>query len=151
VAFAPVKDTLKVTSVYQVWRSGESSSSLHGLDVWQATQRVIQQRMNQRPLILPAGSIERLVRMYAAVAELEPTRDQLEATRYEALSLRNEAERDQQIVSEAQAALSELERIRNVYHTTINSRRWRILGPPARAVSAMRGLARRFLAVLGKR
>ena len=56
VAFASVKDSHKVTSVYQMWRLGESSASLHEVDLWQATQRVLQDRMNLRPLVLAAGS-----------------------------------------------------------------------------------------------
>ena len=104
VAFASVHDTRKVTSVYQMWRSGESSASLHEVDVWQATQRVLQDRMNLRPLVLPAGSTDRLAKMCERLAELDATRLQLEATRHEAASLRNEARRDQQIVAEASAA-----------------------------------------------
>jgi 2-polyprenyl-3-methyl-5-hydroxy-6-metoxy-1,4-benzoquinol methylase len=142
VAFASVRDTRKVTSVYQMWRSGESSASLHEVDVWQATQRVLQDRMNLRPLVLPAGSTDRLAKMCERLAELDATRIQheanLKATRHEAASLRNEARRDQQIVAEAAALVGEFERIRNAYHVTISSRRWRILGPPARTVAAVR-------------
>ena len=78
VAFASVRDTRKVTSVYQMWRSGESSASLHEVDVWQATQRVLQDRMNLRPLVLPAGSTDRLAKMCERLAELDATRIQLE-------------------------------------------------------------------------
>ena len=141
-AFASVRDTHKVTSVYQVWRSGESSASLHEVDVWQATQRVLQDRMNLRPLVLPAGSTDRLAKMCERLAELDATRLQLEATRHEAASLRNEARRDQQIVADSAALVGELESIRNAYHITINSRRWRLLGPPARVVAALRGMHR---------
>ena len=130
VAFASVRDTRKVTSVYQMWRSGESSASLHEVDVWQATQRVLQDRMNLRPLVLPAGSTHRLAKMCERLAELDAMRLQLEATRHEAASLRNEARRDQQIVAEAASVVGELERIRNAYNVIINSRRWRLLGPP---------------------
>ena len=151
VAFASVRDTRKVTSVYQVWRSGESSASLHEVDVWQATQRVLQDRMNLQPLVLPAGSADRLAKMCERLAELDAIRSQLEATRYEAASLRNEARRDQQIVAEASALVGELERVHNAYQVTINSRRWRMLGPPARAIAAVRGMGRRVRGVLGNR
>jgi SAM-dependent methyltransferase len=151
VALAPVRDTREVTSIYQMWRAGESSSSLHEVDIWHATQRVLQDRMNLRPLVLPAGLIDQLVKIYERLAELEPTRSQLEATRHEAVSLRNEARRDQQTVAEAQAVLSELERLRTAYGTTINSRRWRVLGPPARVIAGLRGMVRRLRGAVRKR
>lgn len=154
VAFASVHDTHKVTSVYQMWRSGESSASLHEVDVWQATQRVLQDRMNLRPLVLPAGSTDRLAKMCERLTELDATNLQLEmllkATRHEAASLRNEARRDQQIVADAAALAGEFERIRGEYNLTINSRRWRMLGPPARAVATVRGALRRLLGGRGR-
>jgi hypothetical protein len=142
VAFASVRDTRKVTSVYQLWRSGESSASLHEVDMWQATQRVLQDRMNLQPLVLPAGSTDRLAKMHERLAELDATRLELETIRHEAASLRNEAWRDQQIVAEASALVGEFERIRNAYQVTINSRRWRLLGRSARAVATVRGACR---------
>jgi SAM-dependent methyltransferase len=152
-AFASVRDTRKVTSVYQMWRSGESSASLHEVDVWQATQRVLQDRMNLQPLVLPTGSTDQLIKMCGRLAELDAMRLQLEAgltaTRHEAASLRNEARRDQQIVAEASALVGELETIRNSYHVTINSRRWRMLGPPARAIAAIRRLSKRVRSLFG--
>jgi hypothetical protein len=151
VAFASVYDTRKVTSVYQVWRSGESSASLHEVDVWQATQRVLQDRMNLRPLLLPAGSADQLAKMCERLAELDAIHGELEATRYEAASLRNEARRDEQIVADASAVIGEFEKLRNAYNVTINSRRWRMLGPPARAITAVRGMGRRVRGVLGHR
>jgi hypothetical protein len=143
VAFASVRDTRKVTSVYQMWRSGESSASLHEVDVWQATQRVLQERMNWRPLVLPAGSADQLAKMSERLAELDPIRDELEATRHEAASLRNEVERDQQIVADALALTSAFEKLQTAHKITINSRRWRILGPVARAIAALRRVFRR--------
>jgi hypothetical protein len=146
-AFASVRDTRKVTSVYQMWRSGESSASLHEVDVWQATQRVLQDRMSQRPLVLPAGSSDQLAKMCGRLAEIDAMRLQLEdalkATRHEAASLRNEARRDQQIVAEATTVMGEFERIRHAYDVTINSRRWRLLGPPARVIAVVRGWLKR--------
>jgi 2-polyprenyl-3-methyl-5-hydroxy-6-metoxy-1,4-benzoquinol methylase len=154
VAFASVQDTHQVTSVYQMWRSGESSASLHEVDVWQATQRVLQDRMNLRPLVLPAGSTDRLAKMCERLTELDATKLQLEtileATRHEAASLRNEARRDERIVADAAALIGELERIRGAYEVTVNSRRWRLLGPPARAVAAVRGALRRLLGGRGR-
>lgn len=142
VAFAQVRDTHMVTSIYQMWRTGESSASLHEVDLWQGTQRVLQDRMNIRPLVLPAGSTDHLVEMCERLAQLDPIREHLKATQHEAASLRNEARRDQQIVAEAASVIGEFERIRNAYNTTINSRRWRVLGPFARAVATMRAVCK---------
>jgi hypothetical protein len=145
-AFASVRDTRKVTSVYQMWRSGESSASLHDVDLWQGTQRVLQDRMNLRPLVLPAGSADRVAKMCEQLAENVA---QLEATRQEVLSLRNETQRDRQIAAEAAAVISEFERVRNAYEVTISSRRWRMLGPPARALAALRGVGKRIRSLFG--
>jgi peptidoglycan hydrolase CwlO-like protein len=103
--------------------------------------------MNLRPLVLPAGSTDQLAKMCGRLAELDATRLQLEAelqaTRHEAASLRNEARRDQQMVAEASALAAEFGRLHSAYHVTVNSRRWRLLGPPARAVAVVRGWLRR--------
>jgi SAM-dependent methyltransferase len=148
-AFACVRDTRKVTSVYQMWRSGESSASLHDVDLWQATQRVLQDRMSLRPLVLPAGSADRLAKMSKQLAEHTAICDQLEAAHHEAALLRNEAQRDQQIVAEAAAVLGELQRVQKAYNVTINSRRWRILGPPARVIAALRKLSTKVRSLFG--
>jgi SAM-dependent methyltransferase len=145
VAFASVRDTRKVTSVYQMWRSGESSASLHEVDVWQATQRVLQDRMNLRPLVLPPGSTDRLARMCEQLVELDAMRLQLEAARNEAASVRDVAQRDRQILAdEASALMEELQKVQSAYQITINSRRWRMLGLPAKAIAALRNLRLRI-------
>ena len=150
VAFAPVKDTRKVTSIYQVWRTGESSSTLHGVDLWHATAAFDPGAHESAAASASSGSIEPLVKMCEGIAELEPTREQLEATRYEAASLRNEARRDQKIVAEASALVDEFEKVRNAYQITINSRRWRLLGPPAWVVATARGACRGVMSRVAK-
>jgi SAM-dependent methyltransferase len=147
-AFASVRDTRKVTSLYQMWRSGESSASLHDVDLWQATQRMLQDRMSLRPLVLPIGSADRLAKM---CEQLAGHTAQLEAARHEVAALRSEAQRDRQIIAEAEAVASELQRVQKAYLVTTNSRRWRVLGPPARAIAAVRGLGRRLRAALTNR
>jgi SAM-dependent methyltransferase len=137
-AFASVRDTHKVTSLYQMWRSGESSASLHDVSIWQATQRVLQDRMSLRPLVLPAGSADRLATMCEQLAEHKVICAQLEAARHEAAVLHGDAQRDKQIVAEATAVAGELRRVQEAYRITVNSRRWRVLGPPARVVAALR-------------
>ncbi len=142
-AFTSVRDTHNVTSVYQMWRSGESSASLHEASLWQATQRVLQDRMSLKPLVLPAGSADRVAKMCEQLAEHASICEQLEAARIEADLLRNEVRRDQQIVANAAAVAGELERVQKAYQITIGSRRWRVLGPLARIVAAVRNLGLR--------
>lgn len=127
---APVRDTKKVTSIYQMWRSGESSASLHEIALWQATQRVLQGRSNTRPIVLPAGSADRLVKMCEQIADFEPTRLALSRARSET---QTHAEDNQRL-------RYELEELRDKYLVTVNSRRWQLLGPPARMLAAIRRL-----------
>lgn len=140
-SFAPVRDTHKVTSLYQMWRSGESSASLHDVDLWQATQRVLQDRMSLRPLVLPVGSADRLAKMCEQLAEHTLVRAQLETARHEIVALHDKAQHDKQIVVEAAAVVGELQRVQKAYWVTVNSRRWRILGPLARLIATLRNLS----------
>jgi SAM-dependent methyltransferase len=134
VAFAPVRDTCEVTSIYQMWRNGESSASLHDISLWQAIQRVLQDRANQRPLVFPAGTAAHLIDMSQRLAR-HPA--ELETARLE------KSAETKRLAEEVQRLGHENGVIYGKYLTTINSRRWRILGPPARAVSIVRGLFRR--------
>lgn len=115
-ALAPVRSTDKVTSVYQMWRSGESSASEHHHEVWLATQRLVQEKSNERPLLFPAGVAKDVIRAVQSERELPHIRKELER------------------------AHSELEYLRSEYLTTIGSRRWRALAGPARVVGGMRRL-----------
>ena len=137
---APVRDTHKVTSIYQMWLAGESSASLHEVELWQATQRVLQDRTNQRPLILPTGSADRLVEMCEGLAEVDPLRRELLGAREEA---RTQSEKVERLVTELDEIWKALEKTRRDYMVVITSRRWRILGPPAHAASVMRRWLRR--------
>jgi len=144
VTLAPVHDTCEVTSIYQMWRNGESSASLHDISLWQAIQRVLQDRTNQRPLVLPVGTTGRLIDMCQRLAQHSAA---LDAARRETSVARKETRRQ---AEEVQRLGHELGVIHQKYLRTINSRRWRFLGPPARLVSTVRGWCRRLaLAVFG--
>jgi len=138
---APVRDTRKVTSIYQMWLAGESSASLHEVELWQATQRVLQDRTNQRPLVLPAGASDRLVEMCEQLAEVDKVRGDVLRAREET---QLQAEKVGELVDELDVVWKELEKVRRDYTVTINSRRWRVLGPLARAASIVHRL-RHFL------
>jgi hypothetical protein len=145
---APVRDTHKVTSIYQMWLAGESSASLHEVELWQATQRVLQDRTNQRPLILPTGSADRLVEMNEQLAEVDKVRAEVlkarEDTRVRSEMVRAESEKVEGLVEELDIVWKELESTRQKYAVTINSRRWRVLAPVARTASVVHRL-RNFL------
>lgn len=132
VALAGVRDTGKVTSIYQMWQSGESSASLHDDTLWQAAQRIVQDRTNSIPLVLPAGSANGLIKRCETVQRVQS----------ELASTRVELARHQAALADASDQLNavrgEFERVRRQYLITINSRRWRILGPVALAFAAAR-------------
>jgi SAM-dependent methyltransferase len=136
VALAPVRDTREVTSIYQMWRNGESSASLHDIGLWQAIQRILQDRANQRPLVLPAGTAARLIDMSQRLARYLA---ELDVARLETSAAHEETRRQ---ADEVQRLGHEVGVIHQKYLTTINSRRWRILGPPARVAFALRGALR---------
>jgi SAM-dependent methyltransferase len=140
VSLATVRDTGKVTSIYQMWRSGESSASLHDRGLWQATQRVVQDRSNSRPLVLPAGSAEGVIRKCERLAALEHVHSEVEDARREVNAHRV---RTAELSDTLEETLVELDKVRRQYALTINSRRWRILGPLARAIGASRGVLNR--------
>jgi hypothetical protein len=134
---APVRDTHKVTSIYQMWLAGESSASLHEVELWQATQRVLQDRTNQRPLILPTGSADRLVEMCEGLAEVDAVRGEVLKAHKET---KTQSEKVGELVEELDVVWKELESTRQKYAVTINSRRWRVLAPVARAASIVHRL-----------
>jgi 2-polyprenyl-3-methyl-5-hydroxy-6-metoxy-1,4-benzoquinol methylase len=137
VAFAPVRDTREVTSIYQMWRSGESSASLHDVSVWQAIQRILQDRANQRPVVLPAGTANRLIEMCQRLSQHAA---ELEAARGEIAGARQETARQAQ---EVQRLGHEIGLVERKYLVITRSLRWRVLGPLARVVAAARGALRR--------
>jgi SAM-dependent methyltransferase len=144
---APVRDTRKVTSIYQMWLAGESSASLHEVELWQATQQILQDRTNQRPLVLPAGSAGRLIEMCEQHAAFDAVRGEMLSARDEAWK---QSEKVEQLVGELDVVWKELEKVRLDLMITITSRRWRLLGPPAWVVSTARGACRGLMSRVAK-
>jgi 2-polyprenyl-3-methyl-5-hydroxy-6-metoxy-1,4-benzoquinol methylase len=140
VALANVTDTREITSIYQMWTKGESSASQHDIGLWQATQRVLQDRANLLPQVLPAGSTAQLVRMCEQLAGIEIERSEAAAIRADAARQAREISRQ---VGEIERLASEIEEIHSKYLITINSLRWRVLGPPASAIASVRKWLRR--------
>jgi SAM-dependent methyltransferase len=137
VAFAPVNDTREITSIYQMWRNGESSASLHDASLWHAIQRFLQDKANQRPIVLPAGTAARLIDMSQRLARYPV---ELNAARLEIIAAQAETKKQ---AEEVQRLGHELGVIHNKYLININSLRWRILGPLARLVATMRNWLKR--------
>jgi SAM-dependent methyltransferase len=143
VAFAPVRDTCEVTSIYQMWRNGESSASVHDASLWHAIQRVLQDRSDQRPLVFPAGTAGRLIDMCQRLAQYP---QELEAARRETLAAREEARTQakevRKQVDEVKRLGNEISLIEGKYLVVTQSLRWRVLGPLARVVALARGILR---------
>jgi SAM-dependent methyltransferase len=140
VALANVTDTREITSVYQMWTKGESSASQHDIGLWQATQRVLQDRANLLPLVLPAGSTAQLIRMCEQLAGAEVERSEAAATRADAARLAAEVARQ---AGELRRLAREVEEIHSKYLVTIRSLRWRVLGPLASVIATIRRWLRR--------
>lgn len=70
-----VVDTGTVTSIYNRWITGESSTSLHRAELWQAMHTVLLDQFAQVPVVLPAGSVTQLVELWTRVEVAERERD----------------------------------------------------------------------------
>ena len=63
--FAGVTETSQVTSLYRRWAVDEGSSSEHASEAWDTARRVVQDRLDRSPLLLPAGSATHLAHLWA--------------------------------------------------------------------------------------
>lgn len=125
-SFAGIRDTGKLTSIVQLWLEGDSSRAAHSPELWKSLERVLQERLNERPFLLGPGSVLPLVALHRRRAELE-------AALPPALARSRELER----------LRSELDELSRAYRTVVESKRWRVLGPPARTVATIRRLRAR--------
>jgi SAM-dependent methyltransferase len=142
VALAPVRDTEKVTSVYQMWRAGESSASLHEAEVWRGAQRVLQERRNAQPVLLPAGATDQLVKMCERLIELQD-KDVVVSEIEEEMHMHGAASKEHaearvRLEAEVARLQGELANVSRAYTVTVQSRRWRALAPYARLAAAIR-------------
>ena len=141
---AGVRDTGRVTSIYHRWAGTESSLGALPAVVWSTARRMVLQRLDAAPLLLPVGSASRLAdhlereveqtaRLRAEVEELRHVRAlhdtavaQFAALEQHADSLRNDIGR----------ANWEAERIRG-------SKFWRVSAPVRRSLDLLRALTHR--------
>ena len=100
VSWVGVVDSDEATSIYRWWETTESSRHVHNDDAWQDNHVAVQDRLDERVLLLPAGSVTTLRKMIAErdqrVAEITTERDR-------------EAANAQQLLGEAQDYLARLE------------------------------------------
>lgn len=108
-----VRDLPRVTSIYHRWESGESSTSLHREETWQATHHLLLDQLDHHPLLLPRGSASRLSDLWEQV----------------------HLDDHQEVVTS-----TELEALRNEIDALRRSRWWRITRPPAAVFSKVRPL-----------
>ncbi len=123
VALAPVEETGKLTSIVQIW--------LEGLVPVRALLATVEgagadaaERMNLRPLVLPPGSVMSLVELRERCAEAEAALSGLAGQARHAAGLGK-------LIRMAAA----YEEVSQMYTEVVTSERWRVLGPPARAVN----------------
>jgi glycosyltransferase involved in cell wall biosynthesis len=100
VSWAGVIDSQEATSVYRWWQSDESSRHLHDDAAWQDNHRVVQDRLDERVLLMPPGSVTELRTM---IAERDQRVDELSAERD------REAANAQQLLGEARDYLARLD------------------------------------------
>jgi len=61
-----VADVPAITAIYRLWSSGRDSYSKHAQAVWERDMARVRAKLNDRPIILPAGTASELVRLTAA-------------------------------------------------------------------------------------
>jgi SAM-dependent methyltransferase len=118
-----VAETGEITSIYHRWQRGESSTSLHDEELWQATHRTIIERFDSLPLVLPPGSASRLQKLWGEVEMAQHVRE-ISTVEVEAMAARVDA----------------IER----------SRWWLMTRPAARAVERVRPRLGRVRRLLGR-
>lgn len=81
VALVGVANTEEVTSTYHWWVNAESSRHLHDDALWARNHDLVQRRMDERVLLLPHGSVQRLQELVELpqihLAEVTAERDRL--------------------------------------------------------------------------
>lgn len=133
---ADVYPSGEVTSLYRRWKTGENSSTIHTQEEWLNARHAVIGRLDQRPLLLPPGSVselrslqERLIRMGGhetaddRIAELSREVNELRAAR-------------EALLHHVAVAEEDARRIRAEF---IGSTSWRVTRP-LRALSRGRAL-----------
>lgn len=104
-----------VTALYRLWKSGDNSTSAHDQFEWQSNYFKTLKKINAVPLLLPAGSVVKLRKMYLTLERLQ---GHVEVDVDSAIVV------DPQIEDDAR-----IEQLRLRYHELINSLSWQMTGP----------------------
>lgn len=122
-----VHDTAHVTSIYHRWQDQESSLSSVDTAVWETTRASILQKLDQGPMLIPAGSASRIAAMW---------------------QVWNEARRDGENVARLSAELADRDSVAHSYKEQLEEIRtstfWRATLPARKAVIAVRRARRRW-------
>lgn len=103
-SFCGVHDTEQMTSVYNKW-SDRASSHAVASDEWLVMRSVVHVALDERPLLLPPGSVRDLDRK---LEQLELGRHRIEALEAEIASVRHTLAHTEQVSTNAHHALAEL-------------------------------------------
>ena len=120
-------DTNHVTSVYHRWQDQESSLSSVDTAVWETTRASILQRLDQGPMLVPAGSASRMAAMWQAF---------------------NQQTHDDENLVRLSVELADRNAVANSYKDQLDEIRtstfWRATLPGRKAVMALRAARRRL-------
>jgi hypothetical protein len=134
-SLAHVRDTGKLTSIVTHWVDGaESSMTIHTAQIWKSLERLVQERLNERPYLLPAGTVAKVVDIHQRYCDLTAAHTAVEWVVAEADVLRRQNAELTHTVQQLDAR----------YQAVVMTKRWRVLGPPARAIEFVRRVKRRL-------
>ena len=131
---AGVHDTGAVTSVYHRWEDAESSLNAVPIPVWNASRRMVLQRLDAAPLLLPPGSASRLGdRLERTLNLTTGLRTEIAAVRARVHELEHETRKLEKVAQEAQRDADEIR----------NATLWKVTRPLRRLLDLIRGRPRR--------
>ncbi len=64
VRICGVRDIDERTAIYRLWASGESSSSLHNELEWEVNRQLVQEKLDEMPLVFPSGYYRRIAERF---------------------------------------------------------------------------------------
>lgn len=110
-----VASSKAITALYRLWKCGDNSASAHDQFEWQSNYFKTLKKINAAPLLLPAGAVVKLRKMYLALERLQ---GHVEVDGDSAVLV------DPQVEDDAR-----MEQLRLRYHELINSFSWQMTGP----------------------
>lgn len=121
-----VSSIAEIGCVYRHWIGGDSSYTAHSQFEWSSNYVKTLKKLNDEPLLLPAGSANRLRKMYV---ELERLRGSVDV----------EAEIQDLVIDPDVDDLERLDALRSRYHDLVTSKSWQLGG----TLRVLKGFLRR--------